>query len=136
MRPTIKIKQQNNFIIAGNAMKVEGSQIPGSGPIFVRQAIDIATDVENAWPLNERMKENTNSVTEQRKKKLNTRPTIFIGTEIPLTLMLVIILGCMTLSVSTLASLNKIIMRIAFKPPVTEPMQPPTTASRYRINLV
>ena len=48
MRPTTKIKQQNNFIIEGNAIKADVSQIPGNGPIFVKQAIDIATEVENA----------------------------------------------------------------------------------------
>ena len=93
MRPVIKMKQQNNFIISGKVANSVDSQIPGSVPIFAKQAADIATDVEKDCPLNERITENINKVTELRKKKLNTRPTIFIGTAMPLTFILVIIRG-------------------------------------------
>ena len=94
MRPIIKMQQQNNFIAEGRAANAADSQIPGSVPTFAKQAADIATDVEKGCcPLNERMTEKMKSVTELRKKKLSTRPTIFIGTAMPLTLMLVIIRG-------------------------------------------
>ena len=87
------MQQQNSFITAGKAANVADSHIPGSVPTFDKQAADMATDVEKGCPLNERITEKMNNVTELRKKKLNTRPTIFIGTAIPLTLMLVTIRG-------------------------------------------
>ena len=87
------MQQQNSFITDGRASKVADSQIPGSVPTFAKQAADIATDVEKGCPLNERMTEKIKSVTELRKKKLKTRPTIFIGTAAELTFMLVIIRG-------------------------------------------
>ena len=93
IRPITKIQQQNNFIIAGKFANAADSQMPGNIPTLVKQAADIATDVEKGCPLNESTTEKINSVTELRKKKLNTRPTIFIGTATPLILTLVIIRG-------------------------------------------
>ena len=67
--------------------------MPGSGPTLVKQASDIATDVEKFSPLNESMTAQMNNVTELKKKNAKILPTIFIGTEKLLILMLVIILG-------------------------------------------
>lgn len=134
-RPTIKITEQKIFAASESLIKTSGSTIPGKLPTFVKHTAEIPTASENCEPVKLKIPAHTNKVMNTKKKYPKIRPTICGGTAVWFTRTEGIICGWIVFFSSAAVVLNNTKTRINFKPPVTEPIQPPHIAIRKTKNL-